>query len=298
MKEMLLVIDGTALLFRMYFAGIEFTSTVGVEVGAVLGSTQTIKKMIKTINPRYIAVVFDAGQQTFRHEIDQEYKANRGAPPEDLKPQFDILYNAVKALGIRCFMEKGFEADDIMATLATMSSKQGVPCQMVTNDKDVAQVIQDGQASIKQVLYFKKEVWGVQQVVDKFGVRPDQVIDYLSMIGDSVDNIKGVVGVGPKSAQGLLQAYETIDGIYRSIDDIPNLKIRGAKSLQKKMIAGKADVYKAKTMITLKLDMDLNIENLKEELEYHGPNEDDINFYNDLGFTQPFRDLLQWSTYQ
>jgi DNA polymerase I len=295
MNERLVIIDGTALLFRMYFAGIEFNSPDGVEVGGVLGSTQTIKKIIQQLQPKYVAAVFDAGAITFRHDIFAEYKANRGPPPEDLRPQFDLLYDATEALGIRCFRIKNYEADDIMVSLAKKSVDAGIPVQMVTNDKDVAQVIQDGEVSIHQVLYFKKEEWGEQEVYDKFGIHPTQVVDYLAMIGDSVDNIKGINGVGPKSAQVLLNTYKDLDEIYDNIDAIPSLKVRGAKSLQRKLIQGKNAVYLAQRLIQLKTDMDLNIDDIRTDLFYSGPTGDDIEVYQKLGFSQPFRDLQKYA---
>ena len=180
-----------------------------------------------------------------------------------------------------------------MASLAVQAKQLGVSVKMVTNDKDVAQVVEDGDAAIQQVLFFKNETWGEAEVKEKFGVRTSQVIDYLSMIGDSVDNIKGIDGVGPKSAQALLNTYENLDEIYENIDSIPQLKIRGAKSLQQKLIRGKESVFQAREMIELRTDLDFEFDDLLEELEYHGPNEDDVGVYQNLGFTQPFRELLR-----
>jgi len=296
MQNKLVIIDGTALLFRMYFAKLTFTSTDGVEVGGGLGATQTVKKIIKTLKPKYVAAVFDAGSKTFRNDIASDYKANRGAPPEDLKPQFDLVYEAIAALGIRCFKRKGYEADDLMVSLAKQVNALGVAVQMVTDDKDVAQVVKDGEHPIQQVLFAKKLVWGEQEVRDKFGVRPDQLIDYLSMIGDSVDNIKGIAGVGPKSAAALLNQFGTLQEIYQQLESVADMKVRGAKSLQRKLEEGRADVHLAKKLIELKVDMDLGSEHLLEDLEYIGPSEQDISTYEKLGFTQPYRELKWWMT--
>ena len=293
-REELTIIDGTALLFRMYFAGIEHQSRKGVEVGGVMGTVRTLAAIVEKLKSRYFAIVFDAGMKTFRNDIISTYKANRGQPPLDLKPQFDLLFRASQELGFQTFRKPGYEADDLVATIAMHFHRRGIPVKMLTNDKDVAQLVTDSPTPIHQVLYFKKQILGEKEIFDNFGVRPQQFIDYQSLIGDTSDNISGVKGVGKKSAAGLLQHFSDLDDIYENLDEVLTLSLRGAKSLKSKLEKGKEDAYLSKRLVTLDCSVPIELGEVAS-FQYQGPAENGEDFFEELGFVWPLHKLQRYA---
>ena len=288
-KNELLIIDGTALLFKMYFSKNDQLSRTGVEVGGVVGTARAIVKLISQHNCRYVVVVFDAGMKTFRNDILPSYKANRPPAPDDLIPQFDLVYEAAQHLGCKTFKQLGFEADDIVATLVNEAKSIQLPVTMVTDDKDVMGLVSDTSPRCQQWLYTKKQMMDAIAVQNKFGVTPSQMVDYLSLIGDTSDNIPGVKGVGAKSAMSLLQHFGTLEALYASLSEVAGLKIRGAASVQKKLEDGQEAALLAKRLITLRTDVPIG----KVEwstLEYAGAREDAYPFFYELGSTY----FLNW----
>ena len=292
-REELTIIDGTALLFRMYFAGIEHQSPKGVEVGGVMGTVRTLAAIVEKLKSRYFAVVFDAGMRTFRNEIVSTYKANRGLPPDNLKPQFDLLFRATQELGFHTFRKPGYEADDLVATIATHFHGQGVPVKMLTNDKDVAQLVTDDPTPIHQVLYFKKQILGEKEILQNFGVRPNQFIDYQALIGDPSDNIAGVRGVGKKSASGLLGHFDDLDAIYANLEEVLFLPIRGVKSLKTKLEKGRDDAYLSKRLVTLEREVPIDLGEV-DHFHYQGPLDNGEAFFEELGFVWPLHKLQRY----
>ena len=192
------IADGTAALFRAYFGMRSVRAPDGTEVGGVLGFAQWLAKWVTSQMPTHVALVFDAGASTFRNSMYPEYKANRGAPPEDLIPQFDLAQALAHELGFVCFCEPGYEADDLMATLAAKIRASGQRGVLVTPDKDVLQLIDD------TISVAEPKAWGRlghAEVMLRFGVSPAQMVDFQALCGDSTDNIPGVPGIGPKSAE-------------------------------------------------------------------------------------------------
>lgn len=288
-KNELLVIDGTALLFKMFFAKFNQVSNSGVEVGGVIGAARAVVKLISQHNCRYVTVVFDAGMKTFRNDIYEPYKAHRPPAPPELIPQFNLVIEAMEHLGCKTFKKLGYEADDIIATLVHQAKQSNLPVTMVTDDKDVSGLIAGETPHCQQWLYTKKMMLDTQGVIEKFGVRPDQMVDYLALLGDASDNVPGVRGVGKKSASQLLEHFGNIEEMYNRLDEVTTLKIRGSASLKTKLEAGQEQAMLAKRLITLRKDVP--IESFQwSDLDFQGPRDDAYPFFYELGSTY----FLNW----
>lgn len=259
MRE-LLILDGTALLFRAFFGmKHEFPGPGGIDVGGVWGALQVVHKQMRRRRPTHVAVVFDAGQKTFRNELDPNYKANRGAPPPELVPQFDLLRDACGALGLATFMVPGFEADDLMATLATLAGRFGAATRLLAVDKDLCQLVRDDEPPIVVEDPYTGRVYDARAVAERMGVPPERVVPFLALVGDSSDNVPGVRGVGPKAAAALLERWATLDELYRSLDQVELLPVRGARTLGRKLLAGHDDARRARSLVALRHDVELQI---------------------------------------
>lgn len=220
----LFLIDAYALIYRSYFAFIRnprFNSK-GVNTSAALGFANTLVQLLENDKPEYIGVVFDMSKPTFRHELFPEYKANRQEMPEDLRKSIPYIRKLIEAFRIPIIEMEGYEADDVIGTLARKASDEGFTTYMMTPDKDYAQLVTDS------ILMYKpgksgndNEVWGIEEVKQNFGIdSPLQVIDILGLMGDSADNIPGCPGIGPKNAQKLISDFGSIDGIYQNLDQL------------------------------------------------------------------------------
>ncbi|MEK6806292.1 MAG: 5'-3' exonuclease H3TH domain-containing protein, partial [Pseudomonadota bacterium] len=208
----LILIDGSSWLFRAFFALQQqnFTNSKGEATGAVFGMANMLRSLFKDYAPERIAVIFDPPGPTFRNEIYPEYKANRDETPEDLSRQFPIVRELIEALGLPVLQVPGFEADDVIGTLAVQACKQGLPVLIVTGDKDMAQLVDE---HIKLLDTMKKRTLDAAAIREKFGVPPERIVDYLALMGDSSDNIPGVAGVGEKTAAKLLNEYGSLDAL-------------------------------------------------------------------------------------
>lgn len=288
-KNELLIIDGTALLFKMYFAKFNQVSRSGVEVGGVIGASRAVVRLITEHDCRYVAVVFDAGIRTFRNDIYEPYKAHRPPAPADLIPQFDLVIEAIEHLGCATFKKMGYEADDLIATFVEKAQSINLPVTMVTDDKDVSGLVRDTAPHCQQWLYSKKMMLQSNGVFEKFGVYPSKMVDYLALLGDASDNVPGVKGVGKKSAAQLLNHFTDLESMYESLDEVLTLKIRGSASVKKKLEDGKETATLAKTLITLRKDVPVGEINW-EELVFSGAREDAHPFFFDLGTTY----FLNW----
>ncbi|MGD2117968.1 MAG: DNA polymerase I [Chromatiales bacterium] len=216
-KPPFILVDGSSYLFRAYHALPPLTNSRGEPTGAIVGVINMLRKLINDYHPEYIGVVFDAPGKTFRDDIYPEYKAHRPPAPEDLKAQIDPLYEIIRTMGLPLLLIDGVEADDVIGTLATQASKLGLHTLVSTSDKDMAQLVDDHVTLVNTMSDTRLDEQGV---VDKFGVRPDQIIDFLALMGDNVDNIPGVYKCGPKTAAKWLQQYDTLDGVVSHADEI------------------------------------------------------------------------------
>ena len=294
MTDEVLIIDGTALLFRSFFGGVSVRAPDGTEVGAVMLSCNKLGQLVSRFSPKHIAVVFDAGQRTFRNDIEPGYKANRGSPPPELVPQFELLRSASEALGFASFSRVGYEADDLMATLARLCREAELCCRLVSVDKDLAQTVRDGPIyAIQQDPYSARE-WNAAGVQTRMGVPPELICTYMALVGDSTDNIGGVRGIGPKTAGAIVRRFGQLDSIYENLDQLRHLDVRGAKTLGTKLAAAENDARLALSLVTLddRVPMDLNATDLSERLRWLGPTENQAKpIFDRMGFHRPWNQL-------
>lgn len=223
-KPHILLIDGYGFVFRAYHSLPPLTRKDGTPVGAVLGFTNMLMKMLAGHKADYMAVIFDAGRKTFRNEIYAEYKANRPPAPEDLIPQFALVREAATALNVRIIEQEGYEADDIIATYAKIAREKNCKLTIVSSDKDLMQLV--GEDDVQMYDPMKNKVIGVKEVQEKFGVAPEKVLDVLSLMGDSSDNVPGVPGIGPKTAAELVTMFGSLDEVINHASEIKQNKRR------------------------------------------------------------------------
>ena len=213
----LYLVDGSGYIFRAFYALPPLTSPKKVPVGAVYGFCNMLQKLIAQVDGNRLLVIFDAGRQTFRQDIYQEYKAHRPAPPDDLIPQFSLIRQACEAFGVPSTELAGYEADDLIAAYAKIGTEKGDPVEIISADKDLMQLLRPG---ITMWDPMKAKEINQQTVFEKFGVTPDKVIDVQALCGDSSDNIPGVPGIGPKTAAELIQQFGSLESLLENIDQI------------------------------------------------------------------------------
>lgn len=251
----IILIDGSSYLYRAFFACPPLTNAKGEPTGAIFGVINMIRSLINQYDPTHIAVVFDAKGGSFRNEIYSEYKATREAMPENLRPQVEPIHTILKAMGLPLLCIEGVEADDVIGTLAKQAEKENLDVLISTGDKDMAQLVSD---KITLINTMNNTVLDPKGVMDKFGVPPEKIIDYLALRGDSSDNIPGVPGVGEKTAQSLLTEFQSVKDIYACLDEIEKLSIRGAKSLKQKLIDNQDNAELSYLLATIKTDVELD----------------------------------------
>ncbi len=254
----IILIDGSSYLYRAFFACPPLTNANGEPTGAIFGVINMIRSLMNQYNPTHIAVVFDAKGGSFRNEIYSEYKATREEMPENLRPQIEPIHTILKAMGLPLLCVEGVEADDVIGTLAKQAEKENLQVLISTGDKDMAQLVSD---KVTLINTMNNTALDPQGVVDKFGVPPEKIIDYLALRGDNSDNIPGVAGIGEKTAQALLTAFDSVKDIYNHLDDIEKLSIRGAKSLKQKLIDNQKDAELSYLLATIKTDVALDFTN-------------------------------------
>ena len=229
----LVLVDGSSYLYRAFHALPPLMTSAGLPTGAVKGVLNMLRSLRKQYPDSVITVIFDAKGPTFRDALFTEYKAQRPPMPDDLRVQIEPLHDCVKALGFPFLCVEGVEADDVIGTLAYSSTLAESPVVISTGDKDMAQLVNDHVSLVNTMYNTKLDNSGV---VEKFGIGPELIIDYLALMGDKSDNIPGVPGVGEKTALGLLVGLGDMDAIYNNIDQVATLPIRGAKTLGKKLL--------------------------------------------------------------
>jgi DNA polymerase I len=223
----LTLIDGSGFIFRAYHRLPPLTDPEGTPVGAVFGFTAMLWNLIeaarKSPEDDYLAVILDAGKQSFRNELYPDYKANRPEPPEDLVPQFPLIRHAVAALGVPCIEKPMFEADDLIASYTEAAIAAGMTVTIVSSDKDLMQLIRPGLTMLDTM---QNKRFAEPEVLEKWGVPPGSLAEVLALMGDSVDNVPGVPGIGPKTAAELVQLYGTVEGVLANLESIkrPRLK--------------------------------------------------------------------------
>ena len=261
----LFLIDGSSYIYRAYYAIRQLSNSQGMATNAVFGFTNMLLKVVRDEQPDHLAVIFDAKGPSFRKEIYPEYKANRAAMPEDLRPQIPLIKELVQAFNMPALELAGYEADDIIATLARRFAGEGMEVTVVTGDKDLMQIVSD---RIRLLDTMKDQVVGLDEVAERFGGAPDKVVEVQALAGDSSDNVPGVPGIGEKTARQLIQQFGTVEQLLASVDQV------SGKKRQENLRQYAEQALLSKKLVTLVDDLDLEVD------------------YDQLVLTEPDRDKL------
>jgi DNA polymerase-1 len=246
-----------------------------------------IQRFLREYQPEMLAVVLDKGRVTFRNEIYHEYKRNRPEAPADLIPQFPYFRKVLEAMNIRTLELEGFEADDIIATLAKKFSSHETGVVIVSGDKDLMQLVGD----TTRILDTMKSRWiGVEEVKEKFGVEPQKVVEVMGLMGDQVDNIPGVKGIGEKTAIPLIQKFQSLENLFDHLNDLDKVGIKSSIRVRKALMEGKEDALMSRKLATVRTDVPIHVE--LEELRYQGVNNEYLReLYTELEFSQLLKGL-------
>lgn len=277
-KSRLLLIDGNSLFHRAYHALPPITDKSGQVANAIFGFSNMLIKAINEVKPTHIACAFDTEAPTFRHVEFEAYKAQRVAPPPDLYPQLPKVKRILDAFGIPYFEKDGYEADDILATIASkfQTPKSKLQTVILSGDRDVLQLV-DGDIKVQMPGWNLREttLYGRKEVIKKYGLEPEQMVDYKSLTGDPSDNVPGILGIGPKTAASLLQKYKTLEAIFKHLDKID-------EPLRSKLVAGREVALAAKRLVELDRDVDLRFQIM--DLRFKPDWERVRKEYEELGF--------------
>jgi len=262
----LYLIDGSSYIFRAYYGIRQFLSTSkGFPTNALYGFINMLQKVMKDEKPDYLVVTFDSKEKTFRHEIYADYKANREVPPEDLAKQFPYFEPLVQAFNIHSVRVPGFEADDIMGTLAKKGAEEGLQVVIVSGDKDMMQLVGP---DVRMLDTMKNKWFDIEAVEEKFGVPPHRVIEVMGLMGDSSDHIPGVKGVGPKTATELIRKFGSIEDLYERIDEVDKQK------LKEKLVQDREMALLSRQLVTINTSMELEFK--LEDLKLKSPDNTEL----------------------
>lgn len=275
MKEEIYLIDGSAYIYRAYHAIAPLSNSKGMPTHAVLGFINMVKRLIREKNPKYLVIAFDSRGPVFRHQLYDKYKANRPPMPEDLSVQIPFIKRFVAASNVLMLEEQDVEADDIIASVSKRFTALGHKIVVVSGDKDLLQLISDDVIMWDPM---KDKVMDQEAVIKKYGVRSDQLLDLFALIGDSADNIPGVPGVGPKTAEKLIGEFTTLDGLYARVDDLKKSKMK------EKIIDNRDQAYLSRKLIDLKSDVAIP-EQLDSYLLKQGDDQQLVEIYKELEFS-------------
>ena len=284
MNKTLLLVDGSSYLYRAFHAMPDLRNAEGAPTGAIYGMINMLRRLRQDYSAAYIACVFDAKGKTFRDDLYPEYKANRASMPEDLVLQIEPIHEVVRALGWPILMIEGIEADDVIGTLSVQATQAGLSTVISTGDKDLAQLVNDNVTLINTMSNEKLDRAGV---IAKFGVPPERIVDYLTLVGDTVDNVPGVEKVGPKTAVKWLTQYDSLDGVISHAADIGGVV---GENLRKTLDW----LPQARTLVTVKCDCDLSaqMQSISETLNQQEENTEAMRaFFSRMGFRTWLREL-------
>ncbi|MEL7448302.1 MAG: 5'-3' exonuclease H3TH domain-containing protein [Pseudomonadota bacterium] len=286
---MIYLVDASVYIFRAYYSVPDsMTDKDGNPVNALYGYARFLGDLLETAKPRLAAVAFDESLNTsFRNDIYPEYKANRDLPPADLERQLASCRQLTEAMGLASFSSERFEADDIIGTLAVRMRERGVPSTIVTRDKDLAQLLKQGDQFWD---FAGRKRYGYDEVRDQFGARPEQIADFLALAGDSVDNIPGVPGVGKKTAEALFDHFDSLDELYANLDRVVDVPVRGSGKLGSKLEIHRKIAMLSRQLTGIATDVPLDADNL----EPSAPDFDALNaIYDGMGMGQTLRNQAQ-----
>ncbi|MBI5183973.1 MAG: DNA polymerase I [Nitrospinae bacterium] len=281
-KRRLYLIDGSSYIYRAFFAIREYLSnSKGLPTNAIYGFAIMLLKILKEEGPDYLSIVFDAKGKTFREEEYAEYKAHRPSMPEDLIPQIPYIYDLVKAFNIPILQIEGYEADDIIGTMAKRGEREGYQVTIVSGDKDLMQLISP---NVKMLDTLKNRLYGEEEVIERFGVGPERVVEVMALVGDTSDNIPGVPGIGPKTATTLIKRFGDIETLFDNVEKIDNAK------LKERLLRHKDQAQLSRRLSTLVTDIDIDID--MDELKRREMVQDRvIRLFKELEFVSLFKDL-------
>ena len=284
----LILVDGSSYLYRAFHALPALNTSSGQPTGAVKGVIAMVRRLQKDYPRARLVMVFDAKGKTFRDELYPEYKANRPPMPDELRQQIEPIYTIIRAMGLPLIAHEGVEADDVIGTLATIAAAQNTDVLISTGDKDMAQLVNE---RITLMNTMTDTVLDEAGVVEKFAIPPRLIVDLLALMGDKVDNIPGVSGIGEKTALALLQGIGGIDALYQHLDQVQHLKVRGAKSLAAKLEKGRDQAYLSYKLATIKRDVDLGFS--PQSLQSGEPDQEHLlQIYKEMEFKSWVSDLL------
>src|SRR5512138_2615324 len=258
----LTLIDGSGFIFRAYHALPPLTTTKGLPTHAVYGFTTMLLKALRERAPTHVALVFDAARRTFRHDLDAGYKASRPEAPDDLKVQFPLVRDVARALRVPVVEETGVEADDVIGTLACRAREKGWEVVVVTGDKDFAQLVDDHVTLYDPMAEASgRGGWtGPAEVEKKMGVPPAKVVEYQAILGDKIDNVPGLPGVGEVTAAALIRHFGTVEAMLARPAEIPAAVARGGEKLREKIVAGAERLRLNRRLVELRRDLALPFE--------------------------------------
>jgi DNA polymerase I len=256
-RRTLYLVDGSGYIFRAFHALPHLNNSRGLPTNAVYGFIRMLLKLLKEARPTHIAVIFDSARKTFRDELFESYKANRVETPSDLLQQIPYIYRAVDQFRIPRLVIDGYEADDVIGTLAVRAARDGFNAIIVTGDKDFMQIVSPN-ITMWDTMFGKRT--GTREVRERFGVEPRALVDVMALMGDSIDNIKGVPGVGEKTASALMQSYGSLEALFAGLDKLDQSKIRGAKKLASLLAEHQRDVELARKLVRIDPDVALDFE--------------------------------------
>lgn len=275
MQEEVYLIDGSAYIYRAYHAIAPLTSSKGTPTNAVLGFANMVKRLIREKQPAFLAIAFDSRGPVFRHQIYQAYKANRPPMPDDLRLQIPFIKKFVTASNILMLEEQGVEADDIIASAVKMFTASGHKVVVVSGDKDLLQLVSDDVVMWDPM---KDRVMDRAAIHQKYALYPEQLLDFFSLVGDASDNVPGVPGVGPKTAEKLINTYGSLEGLYQHIDDLKQSRVK------EQIVENRGLAFIARTLIQLKTDVTIPVELSRYALA-DANNEELAEIYTELEFS-------------
>ena len=288
---MVYIIDASMYVFRAWFS-IPDSMIDGQQnpVNALYGFTRFLGDFLEGVCPEYVAVAFDESLKTcFRNEIYPAYKANRDPAPEDLKRQFARCRAVTRALGLMECAQETYEADDLIGTIATRMRQYGMSATILSRDKDMVQLLQEGDELWD---YASNTHTGYHEVANSYGIKPEQMVDYLALAGDSVDNIPGVKGVGPKTASALLAHFGSFDNLYENLDQVALLNLRGAATLGERLARHHDDAILSRKLT--KIHCNVPVTTTKKTITRRIPDLDALyNLYDEAGFGTSLRRQAQ-----
>src|SRR5262249_4497158 len=283
----LVLVDGSGYVFRAFHALPELNNSRGLPVNAIYGFIRMLLKLLKDTRPTHIAVVFDTAKKTFRDDLFEDYKKNRVATPSDLLKQIPFIHRAVDVFRIKTIMRDGYEADDVIGTLATRAAKQGIDTVIVTSDKDFKQIVSP-RITLWDTMGDKRT--GVREVKERFGVEPRALIDIQALTGDPIDNVQGIPGVGEKTASTLIQKFGDLDNLYTHLAEVPSCGIRGGAKVAALLKEHRADVELARQLVRIHTDMPLDV--TPGSWEWNGSEEQAATeLMRDLEFTSMLQEI-------